>query len=120
MEGLVSVTDLTKTFEAPHAVGVSTSLTSRVGGFLDQTGTEESGAEEAAASEGVIRAVDGLDFNITDGEILGLVGESGCGKSTVARCTLRLIEPDGGEIRFAGRPILELNGKNHVWFLDQH
>ncbi len=97
-ETLVSVNDLTKTFEAPVAVGTSTSLASRVGGFLEQINVEETGIEEAAVKEGVIRAVDGLDFIISDGEILGLVGESGCGKSTVARCMLRLIDPDGGKI----------------------
>jgi len=118
-EPLVAVKDLTKTFEAPTAVGTSTSLASRVGGFLEQTNVEESGIEEAAVKEGVIRAVDDLDFNILDGEILGLVGESGCGKSTVARCMLRLIEPDRGEIRFDARPILDLNGKDLKAFRQQ-
>jgi len=118
-EPLVAVKDLTKTFEAPTAVGTSTSLASRVGGFLEQTNVEETGIEEAAVKEGVIRAVDDLDFNILDGEILGLVGESGCGKSTVARCMLRLIEPDRGEIRFDARPILDLNGKDLKAFRQQ-
>ncbi|HEX7176019.1 MAG TPA: ATP-binding cassette domain-containing protein, partial [Pyrinomonadaceae bacterium] len=44
-------------------------------------------------SDDVVRAVDGLTFDIFRGETLGLVGESGCGKSTVGRCLLRLIEP---------------------------
>jgi peptide/nickel transport system ATP-binding protein len=47
---------------------------------------------------GHVRAVDGVDFHIDEGETLGLVGESGCGKSTTARCILRAIEPTGGEI----------------------
>jgi oligopeptide/dipeptide ABC transporter ATP-binding protein len=118
-EPLVAVQGLTKTFEAPAAVGTSTSLASRVGGFLEQTNVEETGIEEASVKEGVIRAVDDLDFNIQDGEILGLVGESGCGKSTVARCMLRLIEPDRGEIRFDARPILDLNGKDLKAFRQQ-
>jgi peptide/nickel transport system ATP-binding protein len=51
----------------------------------------------------VVRAVDGVDFSVLPGETFGLVGESGCGKSTVARCVLNLIRPTAGEIRFRGR-----------------
>lgn len=59
-------------------------------------------------SDDVVRAVDGVSFEILKGETLGLVGESGCGKSTVGRCLLRLIEPTAGEITFAGRDVLTL------------
>lgn len=56
-------------------------------------------------SDDVVRAVDGVTFEILQGETLGLVGESGCGKSTVGRCVLRLIEPTAGEIIFDGKDV---------------
>src|SRR6266852_8523152 len=56
-------------------------------------------------SDDVWRAVDGVSFEIVGGETLGLVGESGCGKSTIGRCILRLIEPTKGDIKFAGRDV---------------
>ena len=55
-----------------------------------------------------VRAVDGVSFSIARGETFGLVGESGCGKSTVARTVIRLYEPDGGEIRLGGADITHL------------
>jgi oligopeptide/dipeptide ABC transporter ATP-binding protein len=60
-------------------------------------------------SDDVVRAVDGVSFEIFTGETLGLVGESGCGKSTVGRCILRLIEPTGGEVLFENKNVLTLN-----------
>jgi peptide/nickel transport system ATP-binding protein len=53
----------------------------------------------------MVQAVDGVSFRIEEGETLGIVGESGCGKSTTARLLMHLIEPDGGEIRFGGRTL---------------
>jgi oligopeptide/dipeptide ABC transporter ATP-binding protein len=64
-------------------------------------------------SDDVVRAVDGVSFEIFRGETLGLVGESGCGKSTVGRCLLRLIEPTAGEITFEGRDVVSL-GKQEL------
>jgi oligopeptide transport system ATP-binding protein len=65
-----------------------------------------------AGSDDVVRAVDGVTFEIYKGETLGLVGESGCGKSTVGRCLLRLMEPTRGEVLFEDQDVLALSGKD--------
>ncbi|WP_079051616.1 ABC transporter ATP-binding protein [Streptomyces curacoi] len=58
---------------------------------------------------GAVRAVDGIDFEVRKGETLGVVGESGCGKSTMGRLITRLLEPTGGQVEFEGRDITHLS-----------
>jgi len=57
-----------------------------------------------------VRAVDGVSFSLEPGRTLGLVGESGCGKTTVGRSILRLVPPTGGDVFFKGRSVLEARG----------
>ena len=87
MRTLLEVEDLAKRFR----VGGLAAITERLRGIPTE-----------------VRAVDGISFRIAAGETLGLVGESGCGKSTVARCLLRLVEPTAGAIRLEGIKVTEL------------
>ena len=66
-----------------------------------------------------VKAVDGVSFDIRRGETLGVVGESGCGKTTLGRTLLQLEDPTGGDIRFEGRDVTELSGADlRAWRRD--
>ena len=68
------------------------------------------------STKGFVKAVDDISFDIYKGETFGLVGESGCGKTTTGRAILRLIEPSGGEILFKGKDVMKLKGNELKWF----
>ena len=60
---------------------------------------------------GAVHAVDGVSFDIVEGETLGIVGETGCGKSTTARLITRLLDPTSGTISFGGRDLAAMSRK---------
>jgi oligopeptide/dipeptide ABC transporter ATP-binding protein len=62
-------------------------------------------------SSGTVRAVDDVSFTVADGETVGIVGESGCGKTTLSRCIVRLLKPQRGAITFHGRDITKLSDR---------
>src|SRR6267143_6587542 len=88
MEAILSARELRRTYR-------------RGGGVFSQ---ESEGAR--------FTAVDGVSFEVARGETFAIVGESGCGKTTLARMLLRLIEPVAGQIRFDGRNLLGLGGED--------
>ena len=68
--------------------------------------------KEGVFKKNTLKAVEKVSFKIDRGDALGLVGESGCGKSTIGRCMLRLIEPTDGAVRIEGQNICGLKGKD--------
>lgn len=81
------------------------------GGILDSVSVNESNGIIPSIKREYIKAVDGVSFEIYSGETLGLVGESGCGKSTVARSILQLESPTSGGVYFKGKPLHEFSNK---------
>ncbi|WP_266080662.1 dipeptide ABC transporter ATP-binding protein [Haladaptatus caseinilyticus] len=78
-------------------------------GFLGEFTLTRSDGGLPKLERRAVKAVDGIDFDIYEGETVGLVGESGCGKSTVARTALKLLEPTEGEVYFEGEPVHEMS-----------
>jgi peptide/nickel transport system ATP-binding protein len=68
---------------------------------------------------GFVRAVDGVSFDLARGEAIAVVGESGCGKSSLAKTLLALYRPTGGEVRFEGKTLGALNGGDLNWYRSQ-
>jgi oligopeptide transport system ATP-binding protein len=66
------------------------------------------GQQSWLSNKKTVRAVDGVDLTLYDGEVVSIVGESGCGKSTMGRCVLRLIEPSAGQVKFEDRDVLAM------------
>jgi len=79
--------------------------------LIETKGLKKHFTVEKGMNAAVVHAVDGVDLLIQNGETLGLVGESGCGKTTVGKTVLRLIEPTEGQIFFEGVSLLSLNKK---------
>jgi oligopeptide/dipeptide ABC transporter ATP-binding protein len=95
-EPLIEIAELRKVYPVRAAFRTGRVKLRMLGGVLPWPRIER----------GRLRAVDGISISIRPGEIVGLVGESGCGKSTAGRCAIRLVEPSAGEIRFQGCDIL--------------
>ena len=79
--------------------------------ILDVAGLRTTFNVKRANKKYALKAVDNVSFQLGRGEILGFVGETGCGKTTVGRSILRLTRPEGGVVTFAGDNILDLSGR---------
>jgi ABC-type glutathione transport system ATPase component len=105
MDNLLEVRDLRKSYSR------ATGLLSGNGARRKASGPKGGPELQGDDVQGRFMAVDGVSFSVAAGETFAVVGESGCGKTTLARMLLRLIEPDYGEIQFGGQNLLTLGGE---------
>ena len=87
-----------------------------VDGLTKHFAMSRSLADLAAGRRPVVRAVDGVSFDLREGESVGILGESGCGKTTMGRLLLKLIDPTGGAVRFDGVDLATLKGPELLAF----
>ena len=95
-------------YDAAHMIDRAFTSTGRRSKMSDTILEVKNLKKHFKTKHGMLHAVDGIDFSIKQGQTLGLVGESGCGKSTVGRTLLRLLEPTDGQIIFDGKDITKL------------
>jgi ABC-type oligopeptide transport system ATPase subunit len=107
MQSLLEIQDLRKSYSRATSLlsGNSRGLKRKASG--PKSGPELQGDDARSR----FTAVDGVSFSVAAGETFAVVGESGCGKTTLARMLLRLIEPDSGEMQFDGKDLLALGGE---------
>ncbi len=111
MERILEVRNLTKHFVergASRPIFTTTEIPEKIAVSLPSAEIPRSVSK---SKDNLVHAVDDVTFLVNKGENLGLVGESGCGKTTLCRCIVRLLEPTGGEAIFRGEDIIKLGGE---------
>jgi len=108
VQTILELHNLTKYFAHRGTSGSAISMTEAPEVTVSPAGKKT--GKPSSTRRSLVHAVDGVTFSVRKGENLGLVGESGCGKTTLCRCIVHLEEPTGGRIIFEGKDILRLRG----------